>query len=395
MAVGRYTSPDRMVSVINRGLMDLIGAARPSIADPFLPAKIRDGRLEDIRECIGCNMCILSNGLGVPLRCTQNPTMGEEWRRGWHPEIIAGASSGEAVLVVGAGPAGLEAALAAGRRGYMVALAEATGELGGRACREATLAGLSTWSRVRDWRLGQIDKLAHVEIYRSSRLNAEQVLEFGFGHVCIATGSIWRRDGRGRSSFSPFEGHDLDGVITPDDVMAAASIDGPVLVYDDDHFYMGGVIAETLAGRGLDVVIATSAGIVSPLCAHTLEQERIEARLIEMGVVIRTSRLMVSFDGSEAVLAHASGSKDVVIPCRTVVVVTSRQPAEGLWKAIMARKEEHADAGLKSVRRIGDCEAPQTIAAAVHAGHLYARTLDTADHVKRDRILVAPDRDMS
>ena len=390
VAVGRYTSPDRMVSIINKGLMDLIGAARPSIADPFLPAKIRDGRLDDIRECIGCNICILSNGLGVPLRCTQNPTMGEEWRRGWHPEIMTRASSDEKVLVVGAGPAGLEAALAAGRRGYQVALAEATTELGGRVTREATLKGLSTWSRVRDWRVGQIAKLANVEIYRSSRLNADQVLEFGFGHVCIATGSTWRRDGTGRSNFTPFEGHELDGVLTPDDVMEETPIDGPVLVYDDDHFYMGGVIAETLVERGFDVVVATSAGMVSPLCTHTLDQGRIEARLIEIGVVTWTSRLLRGFDGSEAVLAHASGSADVTIPCRNIVVVTSREPVEELWRSVMARQAEHADAGLKSVRRIGDCEAPQTIAAAVHAGHLYARTLDSVDHVKRDRVLVAP-----
>ena len=65
-----------------------IGAARPSIADPFLPRKIAEGRLDDIRECIGCNICYASNIQGVPLRCTQNPTMGEEWRRGWHPEIV-------------------------------------------------------------------------------------------------------------------------------------------------------------------------------------------------------------------------------------------------------------------------------------------------------------------
>jgi dimethylamine/trimethylamine dehydrogenase len=89
VSVGRFTSPDRMVSQIRRGVQDFIGAARPSIADPFLPAKIREGREDEIRECIGCNICRAANNEGVPLRCTQNPTMGEEWRRGWHPERIA------------------------------------------------------------------------------------------------------------------------------------------------------------------------------------------------------------------------------------------------------------------------------------------------------------------
>ena len=90
VGVGRFTSPDAMVSQLRRGVLDLIGAARPSIADPFLPAKIDAGEEDDIRECIGCNICYSCFHEAVPIRCTQNPTMGEEWRRGWHPERIAG-----------------------------------------------------------------------------------------------------------------------------------------------------------------------------------------------------------------------------------------------------------------------------------------------------------------
>ena len=89
VTVGRFTSPETMLSQVKRGIVDFIGAARPSIADPFLPKKIEEGRLEDIRECIGCNMCYSGDGKGVPIRCTQNPTIGEEWRRRWHPEKIA------------------------------------------------------------------------------------------------------------------------------------------------------------------------------------------------------------------------------------------------------------------------------------------------------------------
>ena len=106
VAVGRYTSPDRMVSIVRKGLVDLIGCARPSIADPFLPKKIEEGRLEDIRECIGCNICVSGDFTVSPIRCTQNPTMGEEWRKGWHPERIRAKASDKPVLVVGAGPRG-------------------------------------------------------------------------------------------------------------------------------------------------------------------------------------------------------------------------------------------------------------------------------------------------
>lgn len=104
VGVGRFTSPDTMVSQIKRGVLDFIGAARPSIADPFLPKKIEEGRIDEIRECIGCNMCVTADHTIVPMRCTQNPTVGEEWRKGWHPERLPARQSDDGVLIVGAGP---------------------------------------------------------------------------------------------------------------------------------------------------------------------------------------------------------------------------------------------------------------------------------------------------
>ena len=191
VGVGRFTSPDTMVSQIRRGVLDLIGAARPSIADPFLPRKIDEGREDEIRECIGCNICISSWHDGVPVRCTQNPTAGEEWRRGWHPERIGGRRSSDRVLVVGAGPAGLECGLALAKRGYEVAIADAGAEPGGRLLFEAALPGLAEWRRVLDWRLGRLRQLPNVSLYRDSALTAEDVLEFGFEKVVVATGSRW------------------------------------------------------------------------------------------------------------------------------------------------------------------------------------------------------------
>ena len=146
VSVGRFTSPDSMVSQIKRGIQDFVGAARPSIADPFLPAKINEGREDEIRECIGCNMCRAANNEAVHLRCTQNPTMGEEWRRGWHPVRIPARHQEQKVLVVGAGPAGLEAALALGQRGYEVTL-------GG----EEQFAGRPPVERIRIAGFGKLD----------------------------------------------------------------------------------------------------------------------------------------------------------------------------------------------------------------------------------------------
>ncbi len=249
VSVGRFTSPETMLSQLRRGIVDLIGAARPSIADPFLPAKIREGRFDDIRECIGCNICYANDGIGVPIRCTQNPTMGEEWRRGWHPERVSILARPERVLIIGAGPAGLEAALTLGKRGASVVLAEASGELGGRVGREAKLPGLAEWARVRDWRVGQIAKMSNIEVFRGSAMTREDVIDVGADHVVAATGSTWRREGLGRSSDVAITSYLDPRTLTPDDIMAGKRPEGPVVIFDDDHYYMASVIAAASGGR--------------------------------------------------------------------------------------------------------------------------------------------------
>ena len=372
VGVGRFTSPDTMVSQIKRGVLDFIGAARPSIADPFLPKKIEEGRIDDIRECIGCNMCVSSDYTSTNLRCTQNPTMGEEWRRGWHPEIIAPKKSEGSVLVVGAGPAGLEAALAAARRGFEVHLAEASDELGGRVLRESRLPGLAEWARVRDWRVGQLERMANVSIYRDSKLEAEHVLEFGARHVAIATGSIWRRDGVGRDSGFPI----FDGpvVYTPDDIMSGRDPEaGPIIIWDDDHYYMGGVIAELCRYAGHQVMLATTAATVSAWTVNTLEAMPIAERMAKMGVEVLTYTSVAGFEGGSAKLVSVLTGEATDRPAAALVTVTGRLPVDGLFEELRDRWQE---AGISSVTRIGDCWAPSTIQQAVYTGHKWARGLD-------------------
>jgi len=375
VAVGRYTTPDRMVSLVNKGVVDMIGAARPSIADPFLPKKIEEGRIEDIRECIGCNICVAWNNMVAPMRCTQNPTNSEEWRRGWHPERVAPKKDDGNVLIVGAGPAGLEAALTAGHRGYDVILAEAGDEIGGRVSRESRLPGLSAWARVRDYRSYQLSQMPNVKIYKSNRIDADQILELEATHVAIATGSHWRRDGYGRSHQFPIPGVEGSNVLTPDDIMDGQRPAGRVLIYDDDHYYMASVIAEQLIADGHEVVLATPESIVSAWTEFTLEQHFIQARLIDLGVEIVTGHQLRTITEDSASLDCVYSGKNKIQPVNAVVMVTSRLPNDELFHKLNANKEQLQAAGIENLCLIGDCHGPATIAAAVYEGHRFAREL--------------------
>ncbi len=379
VGVGRFTSPDVMAKQVKSGILDFIGCARPSIADPFLPRKIDEGRVEDIRECIGCNICISGDMTMSISRCTQNPTFMEEWRKGWHPERIEPKGESESVLVVGAGPAGLEAARALGERGYRVVLAEAGKRLGGRVARERALPGLAAWGRVADYREYQLGQMANVEIYLDSELAADDILEFGSEHVCLATGSSWRADGVARYHVVPMADDGSLPVFTPDDLMDGRLPAGRIVVFDDDHYYMGGVVAELLAARDCAVTLVTPAAQVSAWTVNTLEQPSIHARLIELGVEIELNRAVGAIAAGEIRTDCVYTGATRMLAADAIVTVASRTGNDALWQELAAREDEWADRGIRSIRLIGDAEAPAPIAWATYAGHRYARELDTPE----------------
>jgi dimethylamine/trimethylamine dehydrogenase len=378
VSVGRFTSPETMLSQVKRGIVDLIGAARPSIADPFLPAKIAAGQEDDIRECIGCNICYAHNSSAAAIRCTQNPTMGEEWRRGWHPEKIAVATRREQVLVVGGGPAGLEAGLMLARRGHEVKLADAGTSPGGRLQWETRLPGLAEWARVRDWRLHQMSKLANIEVFRESFMTAEDVLSLGLSHVVVATGSHWRKDGRGRSLRAATPSYADPRTLSPEQVLTA-EVKGPAVVFDDDLYYLGCAVAEHLVRQGADVTYVTSGGKVAEWSHLTGEQHRAHERLLALGVKVIVNTLVTGLKPGGAVLGcvYSGAERDIEAAC--FVPVTSREPDDALYQDLKGK-------GLASLCLIGDARAPGLIAHAVHAGHKLAREFGEEEIlVRRER----------
>jgi dimethylamine/trimethylamine dehydrogenase len=376
VGVGRFTSPDVMVSQVKRGILDLIGGARPSIADPFLPRKIDEGREHEIRECIGCNICISSWHDGVPVRCTQNPTAGEEWRRGWHPERFERPKSPSSVLIVGGGPAGLECAVTLARRGYQVTLADAAKEFGGRLAFETRLPGLATWGRVVDWRLGQLRERPNVSLYPGSELKPEDILGLEHGHVVVATGARWTKMLFSTLEF-PVGELSAPGVYTPDDLAAGFVPPGPVVVFDFDNYYLAGAVAEQLAIEVGEVSYVTTAGNASAWTFMTNELPLVHRALGNAGVPIHTLHRVKAFDGATVTLADVYSGKEKDLACRSLVIVGMRKPRDELYHALLARESELKDAGIASVARIGDSLAPGAIVHAVHGGHRYAREFDS------------------
>ncbi|MDG1996514.1 MAG: FAD-dependent oxidoreductase, partial [Emcibacteraceae bacterium] len=380
VGVGRFTSPDTMVSQVKRGVLDLIGAARPSIADPFLPNKIKENRVEEIRECIGCNMCTSGDHYSVPIRCTQNPTMGEEWRKEWHPEHIEPAGSDAKVLIIGAGPAGLEAGLALSNRGYDVTIAEKATKVGGRVNNEAMLPGLASWHRVIDYRSYLISQKANINIYLESDLSTNDVLEFGFQHVFIATGATWRNDGVGRSNHYPIDmGH--MHVLSPDQIMSGERPTGKVLIYDDDHYYMANALAELLNNENQEIIYVTPADKVAAWTIATLEQHKIQKALLDRDIEIICGHTVTKIDGHKAILNCTYTGKEKIIEADTLVPVTSRIQNDALYHDVMTQKQRFMELNIKSISPIGDCYNPSTIAAAVYHGHLSARQLDNPNNL--------------
>ena len=381
VGVGRITDPDMMVEIIRSGAWDLIGGARPSIADPDLPRKIRHGRVDDIVECIGCNICSSRAQSGHGIACTQNPTAGEEYRRGWHPDRFPRAARADrTVLVVGAGPAGMQCAIVLARRGVRhVRLVDARPEVGGSANYVARLPGLGEWSRIVTYRANQVRKLANLEVITGVPLAPEAVLGYEADVVILATGAHWLADGTSHLTHAPIPGVEQANVFIPHEIIDGRLPDTDnVTVYDCEGYFMGVGVAELLAisGRYRRIDFVTPHQVAGPFLDRTYEGHAVRRRLAQLGVAVHTETQIVSLGARHCRLTRYEQIREH--RADALVMVTARRSDDSLYRRLSADPASLAHAGVDRLIAVGDCAAPRPLAESIFDGHRVALELDTS-----------------
>lgn len=369
MAVNRITTPEQAEAILASGAADLIGMVRALVADPFLPRKAAEGRADDIRVCISCNqVCVQRIRRGLPIGCIYNPTAGEEQR---FPESsLQKAAQRRRVLVVGGGPAGLEAARTGALRGHEVTLLEKGDEIGGQVAmfaREDSSA--SAFAQIARYYRLQLKQLG-VDVRLGVAATPALVKAHAADAVIVATGSEPDRSGYvpARPNRLSLPGVDQDHVLTAWDVLLQRRPVGKrVVVYDEQSGPYTESVVEFLVRRGHEVTIVTRLpqfGLNTP--APNLGSQL--RRLHSAGVRFRTLALVREILPRALVLEHAvTGAEEVCDGVDTVVLALYHRASAALYHALKG-------SGV-ALSRVGDAVAPRGIHAAVYEAHRLARML--------------------
>jgi 2,4-dienoyl-CoA reductase-like NADH-dependent reductase (Old Yellow Enzyme family) len=365
MLAGSIMSLPEGAGLIENGVTDFVGLTRAQIADPELVLKTRSGRQDEVRTCIRMNQgCWKRLRSGRLIACTINPAAGRE------DELaeVGVSATPTSVVVVGGGPAGLQAAETAAKRGHTVTLLERSDRLGGQLVQAAELPNRAQWMTMVDELVRSLERLG-VEVRLSTTATPELLAELGAAEVVVATGSRWDLDG---SSFltptrDPLEiangARVVDPITAIDDLARCGQ---RVVIIDDSGEYLPLGLAELLADSGREVEIVTARPMVGDKLGLTLDGPFVTPRLVAHGVRFTSSALVERVsDGSVSVLHTLRGEREDLV-ADTVVFVLGRTADDALYQQLRA-------AGV-SATRIGDCLAPREVDDAIFEGMEVART---------------------